>query len=275
MLACLHDIFLRVQMWKLNNQTSSFTAFFFGDLPASGWVLAGWDECLLEEEEEEDDEEEEGLESSFRPSSSLSELNSSSCLCCSSNKDIFPLLVVAPAVTCPCPFCPNPTTRPVPWVLCPWPPLDQSMELRDFLEFWCGIAVDEDVVEGGGCIEAVEEEGVFPVFLSPPVSAPPPPPPPPPPAPPLRASLKSWDGSMAGLSVADVVGACCRLLFAVVPLGIPTKWLWLEWLVNRSFISSYEPSVFWTRLANASPLLVWEERRKTKKTRGKGDTEEY
>lgn len=101
----------------------------------SGWVLAGWDECLLEEEEEEDDEEEEGLESSFRPSSSLSELNSSSCLCCSSNKDIFPLLVVAPAVTCPCPFCPNPTTRPVPWVLCPWPPLDQSMELRDFLEF--------------------------------------------------------------------------------------------------------------------------------------------
>lgn len=92
------------------------------------------------------------------------------------------------------------------------------------------------MVEAGGCIEAEEEEGAFPVFLSPPASAAPPPPAPP--VPPLRASLKSWDGSMAGLSVVEVVGVCCRLLFAVVPLGIPTKWLWLEWLVSRSFISS-------------------------------------
>lgn len=96
--------------------------------------MEGWEECLLrEEEEEEEDEDEEGLESPFKPSSSLSELNSSSCLC-SSVKDIFPLPLAA-AVTWPCPFCPNPRTRPVPWALCPWPALDQSMELRDFFEF--------------------------------------------------------------------------------------------------------------------------------------------
>ena len=64
-----------------------------------------WEECFLREEEEEEDEDEdedEGLESPLRPSSSLSELNSSSCLC-SSDKDIFPRPLVA-AVTCPCPF---------------------------------------------------------------------------------------------------------------------------------------------------------------------------
>lgn len=68
-----------------------------------GRVLEGWEECLLEEEEEEEDEEEEeGLESPFRPSSSFRELKSSSCLCicCSSNKDIFPLALVAPEA-CP------------------------------------------------------------------------------------------------------------------------------------------------------------------------------
>lgn len=115
------------------------SVFLVRDLPGRGWALGGWEECLLEEEEEEEDdeEEEEGLESSFKPSSSFSELNSSSCrcICCSSNTDIFPLLLGAPAVTCPCPFCPSPRTRPVVWVFCPWPPLDQSTVLRDFLEF--------------------------------------------------------------------------------------------------------------------------------------------
>lgn len=69
------------------------------DSPGRGRVLEGWDECLLreDEEEEEEDEEEEGLESPFKPSSSLSELNSSSCLC-SSVKGIFPLPLAA-AVT--------------------------------------------------------------------------------------------------------------------------------------------------------------------------------
>ncbi len=98
------------------------------------------------------------------------------------------------------------------------------------------MALDDDVVEAGGCMEVEDEEDAFPALLSPPPSAaapPPPPPPPPPPVPPLRASLKSWD-STAGLSVVEVVGVCRLLL----PLGIPTKWLWLEWLVNRSFISS-------------------------------------
>lgn len=90
------------------------------------------------------------------------------------------------------------------------------------------MALDDDVVEAGGCMEVKDEEDAFPTLLSPPPSAPPPPP-----VPPLRASLKSWD-SMAGLSVVEVVGVCRLLL----PLGIPTKWLWLEWLVNRSFISS-------------------------------------
>lgn len=88
--------------------------------------------------------------------------------------------------------------------------------------------LDVDVVEPGGCIEVVDEEDTFPVLFSPLPSAPPPPP-----VPPLRASVKSCD-SMAGLSVVEVVGVCRLLL----PLGIPTKWLWLEWLVNRSFISS-------------------------------------
>lgn len=73
------------------------------------------------------------------------------------------------------------------------------------------------------------EDGAFPTLLSPPPS--------PPPAPPLRASLKSCD-SMVGLSVVEVVGVWCMVLLAVLPLGIPTKWLWLEWLVKRSFISS-------------------------------------
>lgn len=81
-------------------------------------------------------------------------------------------------------------------------------------------------------MEVEDAEGAFPILLSPPASATPPPPPPPP-GPPLRASVKSWD-SMAGLSIVEVVGVCRLLL----PLGIPTKWLWLEWLVNRSFISS-------------------------------------
>lgn len=120
-------------MYRLSS--SAYSGLFMKDLP--GRVLEGWEECLLdeEEEEEEDEEEEEGLESSFRPSSSLSELNSSSCLCicCSSKRDILPLPLAAPAA-CPWPFCPNPRTRPGPWVLCPWPPLDQSMELRDFFE---------------------------------------------------------------------------------------------------------------------------------------------
>lgn len=89
------------------------------------------------------------------------------------------------------------------------------------------MALDDDVVEAGGCMDVVDEEDAFPVLLSPPPSAPPPP------VPPLRASVKSWD-SKAGLSVVEVVGVCRLLL----PLGIPTKWLWLEWLVNRSFISS-------------------------------------
>lgn len=101
--------------------------------------MEGWGECLLEdeEEEEEDEEDEEGLESPFKPSSSFSELNSSlcRCICCSSNMDIFPLPLVVPPASCPCAFCPNPRARPAPWVLCPWPPLDQSMELRDFFEF--------------------------------------------------------------------------------------------------------------------------------------------
>lgn len=106
-------------------------------LPPSGRgrVLEGCDGCLLlEEDEEEEDEEEEGLESPLRPSSSFSELNSSSCLCscCSSNKEMFPLPLVA-VVTWPCPFCANPRTRPAPWVLCPC--FDQSIELRDFFEF--------------------------------------------------------------------------------------------------------------------------------------------
>lgn len=78
-------------------------------------------------------------------------------------------------------------------------------------------------------MEVEDEEGAFPILFSPPPSTPPP-------VPPLRASLKSWD-SMADLSVAEVVGVC-RLLLALLPLGIPTKWLWFEWLVNRSFISS-------------------------------------
>lgn len=191
--------------------------------------MEGCDERpFREEEEEEDEDEEEGLESSFRPSSSFSEQNSSSCLC-SSDNDIFPLPLVA-AVIWPGPFCSSPTTRPVPWALWPWPALDHSMELRDFFEFGCGIAavLDDDVVEAGGCLEVADEEDVFPILLSPPPSAPPPPP-----VPPLRASLKSWD-SMGGFSVIELVGVCKVLL----PLGIPTKWLWLEWLVNKSFISS-------------------------------------
>lgn len=90
------------------------------------------------------------------------------------------------------------------------------------------MALDDEGVGAGGCTEVEDEEGAFAILLSPPPSAPPPPP--------LRVSLKSWD-SMVGLSVAEVVGVC-RLLFALLPLGIPTKWLWLEWLVKRSFISS-------------------------------------
>lgn len=70
-------------------------------------------------------------------------------------------------------------------------------------------------------MEVEDEEGAFPILLSPHASVPPPTP-----APPLKVSLKSWD-SMAGLSVVEVVGVC-RLLFALLPLGIPTKWLWLE-----------------------------------------------
>lgn len=85
-----------------------------------------------------------------------------------------------------------------------------------------------DAAVAGGCIEVEDEEDGFAVLLSPPPSAPRPPA-----APPLRSSLKSWH-SVAGLSAADGVGVCRLLL----PLGIPTKWLWLEWLVNRSFISS-------------------------------------
>lgn len=205
------------------------------DLPKRGWALDGWDKCRREEEEEEEDEdEEEGLESTFRPSSSLSELNSSSCRCscCSSNKFILALLPVAPAVICPWTFCPDPTTRPVAWPLAPWLPLDQSMELRDFFEPWCGTTeeFDVDVVMVGGCMKAEDEDEAFSIFLSPPPSAPPP-------TPPLRASLKSW-GSMADLSAAEEPSGCCWLLVVVVPLGIPTKWLWLDWLVNRSFISS-------------------------------------
>lgn len=92
------------------------------------------------------------------------------------------------------------------------------------------MALDDEVAEAGGCMEVEDEEDAFPILFSPPPSAPPPPPPP---VPPLKASVKSW-GSMAGLSVVEVVGVCRLLL----PLGIPTKWLWLEWLVNRSFISS-------------------------------------
>lgn len=82
-------------------------------------------------------------------------------------------------------------------------------------------------------MEVEDEEGALPILFSPPPSATPPPPPP---VPPLRVSLKSWD-SMADLSVAEVVGVC-RLLLALLLLGIPTKWLWFEWLVKRSFISS-------------------------------------
>lgn len=82
-------------------------------------VLEGWEESFLPDkvEEEEEDDEEEGLESPLRPSSSFRELNSSSCLCCSSNKDAFPLPLVA-AVLCPGP-CPTPRTRPVPCGQCP------------------------------------------------------------------------------------------------------------------------------------------------------------
>lgn len=85
----------------------------------------------------------------------------------------------------------------------------------------------DDVVEAGGCMEVDDEVEAFPILLSPPPS------PPPPAVPPLRASLKSW-GSMVGLSDVEVVGVCGLL----PPLGIPTKWLWFEWLVKRSFISS-------------------------------------
>lgn len=69
------------------------------------------------------------------------------------------------------------------------------------------------------------------------VSSPPSTPPPSAPVPPFGISLKSCD-SIAALSLADVVGVCMVLLLALLPLGIPTKWLWFEWLVNRSFISS-------------------------------------
>ncbi len=89
------------------------------------------------------------------------------------------------------------------------------------------MALDDDVAEAGGCMVVEDEEDAFPILLSALPSAPPPP------APPLRASVKSWE-SMAGLSIVELVGVCTLLL----PLGIPTKWLWLEWLVNRSFISS-------------------------------------
>lgn len=92
---------------------------------------------------------------------------------------------------------------------------------------------DNDVVTAGGCMEADDEDGAaLPILFSPLPSVPPPPT-----TPPLKASLNSWD-SMADLSVAEELDACCWFVVAVLPLGIPTRWLWLEWLVNRSFISS-------------------------------------
>lgn len=79
-------------------------------------------------------------------------------------------------------------------------------------------------------MEVVDEQDALPILFSPPLSAPPPLPPT---VPPLRVSVKCWD-SMAGLSIVEGVRVCRLLL----PLGIPTKWLWFVWLVNRSFISS-------------------------------------
>lgn len=67
------------------------------DSPGSGRALEEWEECLFreaedddEDDEDEEEEEEDGLESPFRPSSSLRELNSSSCRC-SSDRETFPL----------------------------------------------------------------------------------------------------------------------------------------------------------------------------------------
>lgn len=91
---------------------------------------------------------------------------------------------------------------------------------------------DADVVKAGRCMVDEINDDALPIRFSPPPSVPSPSPP----VPPLRVSLKSW-GSMVDLSRAEVVGVC-MVLFALLPLGIPTKWLWFEWLVNRSFISS-------------------------------------
>lgn len=107
------------------------------------------------------------------------------------------------------------------------------MELRDFLTL--------TVAEGGGCTAACREEELLPVRL---LTPPPPPsvPPPansPPPPPPTLPSPKSCDSNNVRSAVeveveVELAAGVCGLL----PLGMPTRWLWLEWLVRRSFISS-------------------------------------
>ena len=254
----------------------------------------------------------EGLESPFRPSSSFSELNSSSCRCswAPSRRAVVVMaavvvdsdvpLLLPPATPDPGPPPPplragSPRTRPLPGAPVPWGPLAQSAGPPREEELllqpgWAGGPSGPSDDEGGPqdrkeeeeeeedeersvCMDAgaalVEDDSKqFGFSLSCPPPPPPPPPSPPSIAPPLSPSVKSrpcWDrASGPGRSVAAATepGAACRPLAPAPPLGMPTRWLWLEWLVSRSFISSYEPSVLWTRLASASPLLVCQTQRR-------------